>query len=501
MNTRFTRARLVAVALVGSIALATGCPPKETRLETFTEEQLAIDPVANFRYGVQLLENPSRSGAIDYEEAYRRFRDAAEMGAGPKAHFNAAWVAEILHRPDDAERHYGKAYAADNSYLPALYSYARVLNENGKGGEAVDVFRGYLASHPDDLEVHNELVMVLANAGRFEDAEAEARAILLKAPNNAQVYRNLSAMYYARGSYGMSQLCNEKALSIEEGDGGTYNNIAVTYLLQGDRPAAIQELKTALKLDPDNFEANTNLGYIALDSGDYRLALTCLEKAVEVNPASSTAKMGLAIAYRGNKEYTRADALYRELIQADPKSEATYFNAATLHEKYTHDFDKALDYLQSFVEHNAVGPNHEVFTRMERVKASKAEEERRIAEEEERKRQEEERRRRNEELLTQMATEITAFEAKVTQNADCLGPVARHAHRAGEGRHRHPGLRHGPRHPDHAQRHVRADGGRGAGRLRRRRRHPRRGDRHPAGVGDGGSPRRRRRGVAARGVV
>jgi len=427
MNRSLVRVRLLAFALVGSLALATGCPPKDTKLESFTEEQLAIDPVANFRYGVQLLENPRRSGAIDYEEAYRRFRDAAEMGAGPKAHFNAAWVAEILHRPENAEKHYGKAYQADNTYTGALYSYARVLNENGKGSEAVDLFRGYLASHPDDLEIHNELVMVLANAGRFEDAEAEAQVILLQDPNNAQVYRNLSAMYYARGEYGMSQLSNKKALSIEEGDGGTYNNIAVTYLLQGDESAAIEELQTALKLDPNNFEANTNLGYIALDSGDYRLALARLQKAVEVNPASSTAKMGLAIAYRGNKDFDRADALYRELIQADPKSKVTYFNASTLHEKYTHDFDKALDYLQSFVEHNAVGPSHEAFSRMERVKASKAEVERRRAEEAERVRQEEERRRRNEELLAQMAQEIAAFEAKVTQNADCLGPLAEEA--------------------------------------------------------------------------
>lgn len=412
-----------------AVSLVAGCGPKDGKLESFSEEQLATDPVANFRLGVQLLEQPGKGGAVDYETAYRRFRDAAELGGSAKAHFNAGWVAEVLNRPEDAERHYARAFEADPGYRPAMFSYARVLSSNDKGGEAAAIYRTYLESQPDDLEVRNELVVALAAAGAFDEAEQEAAEILRRDPDNVQVYRNLSGMYHAQGSFGMSQLTIDKALSLQEGDAGTYNNRGVTYLLQGDTPAAIDQFQTAIKLDPDHFEANTNLGYIALTSGDYTLAHTALAKAVEARPQSVEARLGLAAAARGTADFERADALYREIILADPDLAAAYFNASTLHEVYTKDFDKALSYLESYVDamSGSIGPDHEVFARMERVRATQAEEERRKAEEAEKKRLEEERRQRNEALLATMATEITAFEAKVTANAECLGPVAEEA--------------------------------------------------------------------------
>lgn len=413
----------LGLALISVVGTLPACGPKGTKLQSFSDEQLATDPVANFQLGVQKLENPDKNGVVDYEGAYRAFNSAAELGNSPKAHFNAAWCAEVLNQPDKAEKHYGKAFEADPSYKAAMYSYARVLTDNGSGPQGAEVLRRFIASHPDDLEARNELVNALGSSGMYDEAVSEAREVLLRAPDNAQVYRNLSALYFAQGNYSMSQLSNERALALEEGDGGTYNNMAVTYLVMGEEGAAIEELQTAVKLDPNNFEANTNLGYIALSSGDYGLAHRTLLKAVEVRPASIVAKMGLAIASRGMKDYDKAGTLYDEIIDADPKNQFAYFNAATLHEKYTKDYDKALEYLQSFVEANSVGPDHEVFSRMERVKASKAEEEARKAEEDRKRREEEERQRRNEELLAGLGAKVAAFQAKLDNNAECLGPI------------------------------------------------------------------------------
>lgn len=416
------------VAFVGGAPLA-GCK------KTPTVEELAAEdlnnPVKNFQNGVQILQTPDKSGVTDYATAYQRFTTAAELFDGKsdktqaaKAHFNAAWTAEILGQGADAERHYRAAYEADATYEKAMFSLAGILTAEGKHDDAIALYRAYLEQKPDSLDVRNDLVSALASAGKYEEAVKEAQDILLRDPKNATVYRNLSAMYYKQGNYGMSQLCAEKSLALNEGDSGTYNNLGVTLLLQADEPGAIDKFKTAIKLDDDNYEANMNLGYVALNSGDYTLALACFTKATKANPGSVDAKLGLAVAQRGTKEYDKSSATYDLVIKTDPKGEIAYFNAATLHELYTKDYAKALKYLQAYVDAHPgqIGPSHEVFGQMDKVRASQEAEKARLAE---LKRLEDEKKARDERAkaaLTELQTLTTALEGKLTANASCLPP-------------------------------------------------------------------------------
>ena len=108
----------------------------------------------------------------------------------------------------------------------------------------------------------------------------------------------------------------------------------------GDKQAAISEFKTAVKLDPANVPANLNLGYLAVDSGDYALGKKSFGSALSTEPGNIAGKLGMAVSLRGEKDYDGAGKLYDEIIAADPQLEAAYFNAATLHRKYTKNFKK-----------------------------------------------------------------------------------------------------------------------------------------------------------------
>ncbi len=415
---RFTSI-LIAITL-----LVAGCGDKNGKVQSFTEEDLAVDPRKNFVMGVQELQTPDRrTGEVDYQAAYNFFVTSVNLNGSAKAAFNAAWVSEILNNPDDAAIYYKKAYDADPAYDSAMFSLARVYNDTGKGDLAVNLYEEFLQVQPDNMVVRNDLIVALTAAKRFDEALAQAKVILLKDPKNAAVYRNLSAMYYVQDRLGMSQLCNEKALQLDEGDAGTYNNLGVTALILEDESTAIDKFKTAIKLDSKNFEANINLGFIALNSGDYTLAAETLEKAVAANPASVDAKLGLAVALRGTKDFDRAEGLYNEVIAAAPDSEFGYFNAAILHEVYTKDFKKAETYLQQYIDTNPVGPSDPVFARMDRVKAARAEKAEKDAAEAARKKAEEERKKRNEALLTEMATVVTTYQTSFTTHAACLDPM------------------------------------------------------------------------------
>ncbi len=419
------RTTFMMVALAAS--LFAGCGgSKGGKIQKFTEADLATNPAANFQAGLQILQNPDRkTGAVDYQQAFQHFNASANLDGGPKAHFNAGWVAEKMGDPAQAEQHYRAAYEADATYDAALFSLARILDEQGKSGEAVALYESVAQRDPKNYDARNDLISAYVKAGQFEKAKAEAEAILRYDPTNSGVFRNLSAMYYAQGNYGMSQLMAEKSLELNDGDPGTYNNMGVTYLIQGDESAAIEKFKTAVKLDSKNYPSNMNLGYVALNSGDYQLADTAFSAALESQPGSVDAKLGKAVALRGLGDHKASGTLYDEIIDQDPQVEAAYFNAATLHERYTKDFGKALKYLQSFIDAKAgtISPTHEVFARMQRVESAKAEEDARIAAEKQRKKEEEERARRNKELLASISGVITEYQGKMSTNANCIDPM------------------------------------------------------------------------------
>ena len=133
----------LGMALLGAASTLPACGPKGPKVEALSEEDMT-KPGPLFRNGVQVLQSPDKDGVVDYPMAYERFARSAELGNNPKAHFNAGWVAEILGNTDAAMQHYKSAYDGDASYEAAMFSYARMLAEQGMGSEAEALYRTYL---------------------------------------------------------------------------------------------------------------------------------------------------------------------------------------------------------------------------------------------------------------------------------------------------------------------------------------------------------------------
>ncbi len=419
-----------AFSLITAVLLA-GCPkdtgttgPTTDLKGPVTDPEALARPEVNFQNGLFYLQPDKKTNAVDYGAAMNAFVAAGNLGGGAKAWFNAGWTAEQTAKPAEAEQYYRKAYEADATNEKYVYSLARVLQGNGKGGEAAAVFKAWAEAHPDNAEARTDYIQALVSGKEYEAARLEATNVLLRDPKNAAVYRNLSALYFAQDNYSMSQLTGEKSLQLNDADPGTYNNMGVTYLLQGNEPAAIEKFKTAINLDVKNFEANMNLGWIALSSGDYALAMKCFQAATATNPGSVDGKLGLAVATRGSQDYKAADTLYKEIIAADPMNQAAYFNAATLHSRYTKEFQTALDYLEKYKTAHAgqISPSDPVFQQIEAVAAEKAKEDAKIAAAKAAEAAEKARQERNAQLLKDMGTQITALETKITTKAECLDP-------------------------------------------------------------------------------
>lgn len=416
-----THSLLLALSLALTLPMYAACGGTKQGPETVTDPSL-MSPTQLFEAGVTVLKSPDKTGAIDYQAAYDLFKQAAAKdSAYAKAWFNAGWAAEQLGQPEKAVSHYQAAVDANPEYSAAVDSLARVYADLDKGAESVALYRGQVELKPDDLDARNSLLDALTAAGMYDEAEAEAKEILLRDPKNVGAYRNLSRLYFAQGKNAMSKLCSEKAKTLAEGDSGIYNNLGVTFLVMGDEPAAITEFKMARKLNPNDVEANLNLGWVALNSGDYLLARECFDAATSAQPGNVDAKLGLAIALRGAKEYDRAAEIYDQILTADPENSTAYFNAATLQEKYIKDYKKALKYLDEYIKVNAgqLSPSHEVYSRKERVEASRQKEDDRKAEEARKIKEAEERKQRQLEQLEELKAKVVTLQGYLDKYGSC----------------------------------------------------------------------------------
>jgi tetratricopeptide (TPR) repeat protein len=413
--------KLLSLLVLGGLALTIGCEKKPPE-DVGTQVVDYGNPKQNFRLGIDLLAQGETSGTFDYEGAYKYFYNAT-MGdpTFAKAHFNAGWCAEHLGRMPEAEEHFRQALANAAGYTQAAQSLAGVLSVQGKTTEAIDIYQGFLRESPGANEVRAGLVDALIVARRYDEAILEARQILARNKDSISAYTALARIYYLQGQYDMSLLCSQKALTLTDTDASIYNATGVTYLKLGNEPAAIAQFKTSIKLQPSVQDANMNLGWLALDSGDYELGKRCFEAIITQNPGNIDALLGLAVSQRGLKDFDGAGATYDKVIKLAPDNELAYFNAATLHEKYTQNYKKALSYLQAFVDTHVgkIGPDHEVYVRMERVKRSQQEQE---AKEAEKARQEElrkEREKKQKEQLELLKARTAKLEANMAKYGSC----------------------------------------------------------------------------------
>jgi tetratricopeptide (TPR) repeat protein len=410
------RSALLLLAL--GVVAPVGCGPKED-IDAAAASGV-INPKTAMQEGITLL----KAASPNYQAAYDKFAAAASADSSyAKAQFNAGWSAERLGKPSVAEGHYRAALAIQPDYKEAILSLGLVLTQQGSATEAGSLYQTYLEKNPTDTETRKLYAQALSADKRYDDAIGQCQEVLREDAKNVGAYRQLSEIYYSQGKFEMSQLTAQKAKTLAEGDAGIYNNMGVTYRLMGDEPAAIKEFQTAVKLDPNNIEANMNLGFVALNSGDYALANDAFAKVVAADPGNIDGKLGYAVALRGMKEYEKAAKIYDEILASSPNNQLAYFNAATLQEKYTKDYKKALKLLETYVAKNnsdgSIGPKHEVYARMDRVKVSQAEEDARIEEGKRKAKEAEERKKRQEEQFVVLKEKVAKLDKMVTTYAEC----------------------------------------------------------------------------------
>ncbi len=130
-----------------------------------------------------------------------------------------------------AEREADVALSLDSNSAGVLYAAADIGNVLGNWESAERLFRNALAIDPLDADTRAELAYTLFRAGRFAEAESEARRVLEIRPSYVQGHYLLAFIMLARGQ---AQAALEE-MQKEAVEGGRLSGLACIYHAAGRR--------------------------------------------------------------------------------------------------------------------------------------------------------------------------------------------------------------------------------------------------------------------------
>ncbi|PTL85484.1 tetratricopeptide repeat protein [Vitiosangium sp. GDMCC 1.1324] len=262
-------------------------PPKKER----DARELFAEAVAAFDAG-------------DYARAEEGFRKVLEQAPQSlNSQFNLGIIAERQGRLADAQAAYEKVRSLAPGHVPTLLNLGRIYRVQEKYAEAIALYEAGLKvpgrEHASSLL--NNLTVAYRLAGKHEQAEATARRVLARNPDDAEAYKNLALVYYDQGKYRLAELVLANARKLDEKDPGIYNNLGMIYLKLEDRARALTQFQKAVSLNERFAPGYINIGAMALAWRDYAGAERSFAKAVELEPGSQDAWLYYAYALDGQK--------------------------------------------------------------------------------------------------------------------------------------------------------------------------------------------------------
>jgi tetratricopeptide (TPR) repeat protein len=150
--------------------------------------------------------------------------------------------------------------------------------------DSVAQLRRAVEIRPDDAEAHFGLAFALVSLNRIDEAMAHYRQGLKIQPDNADAHENLGVALARRGQADEAIAHFQQALKINPDNADAHNNLGNTLIDRGRFEEALAQYKQAVELDPHFAEARCNLGNVLERLGRFEEAMAHYRRALEIAP-------------------------------------------------------------------------------------------------------------------------------------------------------------------------------------------------------------------------
>ena len=220
----------------------------------------------------------------------------------------------------EAAEAYREAAAIDPKVTNRLLGLAETLEQRGDVEQALSLYREYLATNSEAIDVRERVGILMMNQKRYEEAIAELSAVVERQPSAA----NLEALAQAflmtdRRDEALPLLRN--ALQNDPSNVELLIRYANVLLHAGEAKNAAQHYYTAIKSVPDHLDAWNGLAFALYKLENFPGTLKALAKAKEKAPPKPAAIYLRAITEDKIQMYEEALASYQEFLATNPGME------------------------------------------------------------------------------------------------------------------------------------------------------------------------------------
>jgi choline-sulfatase len=154
--------------------------------------------------------------------------------------------------------------------------------------------------------------------GRFEEATAAARAILVEDPKNAFALIIVASARLNQGVYKEAIAGYRAYLDLVPTSAYAHHWIAICYVRLRDRERALAEEEAALAIDPNYADARVLRGGVFAALGRFDEAIAELTKAVATDPEKPALRLDLAKVLVDARRFDGAEEQYRRALALAP---------------------------------------------------------------------------------------------------------------------------------------------------------------------------------------
>jgi tetratricopeptide (TPR) repeat protein len=224
------------------------------------------------------------------------------------------------------------AQGQTNAKAQAYYHFskARLLDDQGQGGQAIDEYKKALEIDPNNSLIYSEMAESYLRNNRVREATDSATKAVQIDRDNVEAHKLLSTIYLqvisranAQQPPSVETINNaihefEEILRIDPTERQSFVMLGRLYQIKGDRDKATQIYKQLLGVEPGSEEGVTALAKLHMDAGNYKEAVGLLEQFVTQRPDSDSALQTLGEAYSELQEYSKAADAYKRASDLDP---------------------------------------------------------------------------------------------------------------------------------------------------------------------------------------
>ena len=268
-----------------------------------------------------------------YDEAEAELKEAVRLKPGmAEARFNLGILEEERSRPEGAEPWFKQAVELDPRLAEAWFRLGNVTLARAQvqaGGtdspetkailaRAREYYGRALKEHSGYTEALYNLVLVLLQERRVEEAEVRARELVKAAPNSAQNQFLLGAVETQMGKAAAAEKAYRRASSLDPKCTDCRMRLANLLMQEGQADRAAALYREILKLDPKSIDAEYLLGLALFRQGELKTARAQMEKVIAARPDHLEAYNNAAtIAFR-QRRLKDATIFIGHAIDVDP---------------------------------------------------------------------------------------------------------------------------------------------------------------------------------------